>query len=292
MTKILIIFNPKAGRKYPKNFKELVVKSLYRLLPAIIFDWQETLPTFQNQLKTINFHQYTKILIIGGDGTIRDVADYLLKNNLDLPLGIIPAGSANILASSLNIPHSFKQAIKTASIGQEKKIDVCHLNNQEYFLTCLSLGHWSKIIQKTSAKVKISLGILAYLLTLIKHWQIPRTTFKFNLDGQTYQIPGHTLVIANALSVLKLKPKTKIDLTDGQLEVLINKNKTVWGFMAIFFSFFWGKRKFPLLFKAKGEKIIIDLAAEKETFIQIDGEIRKVEKIEVEIVPKKLRVIV
>jgi diacylglycerol kinase family enzyme len=170
-------------------------------------------------------------------------------------------------------------------------MDVCLLNKKEYFLICLSIGHWSKIIHETKHGLKIHLGFFAYIFAFLKQWKIYRALFKFNLDGQSHQIEGNTMIIANALSIFKLRPRTPVDFSDGQLEILIGRTKTIFGFFILVASFFLGKRRFPYLFKTKGKKIIVEYAAKKEKEIQIDGENVEVDKIEVEIVPQKLTLI-
>jgi len=287
MNKILIIFNPLAGRRYPQNFKEKFLFDCEKHAPIFEFDWLETLPN----LPKYDLTKYERLIIIGGDGTIKDIANYLIKNNLDIPLGIIPAGAANILASSLNLPHNYFDALTVALLGKPKPIDVCLLNDDEYFLTCLSVGFWSKVINLTKQSQKSYWGFFAYLIQLLKNWHLPSYYFHLMIDGQSQQITGHTLVIANALSVLKLQPKKKIDLTDGQLEILINQNKTLLGFLILIPAFFFGKNRFPLLYKTKCQKISVNLSKLTDKVVQIDGEIKITDKIDVEILPKKLRVI-
>lgn len=291
LEKILIIFNPLAGRKYPKNFKEKFLLACQKHAPTVDFEWLETPPNVLTHLPKYDLTNYGRLIIIGGDGTVKDAANYLIKNNLNVPLAIIPAGSANVLASGLNLPHNYFDALIVALLGKPRAIDVCRLNNDEYFLTCLSIGFWTKVINKTKTTHKSHWGFFAYLTKLFKYWRLPKYDFNFTVDGQNRHLGGHSLIIANTLSVLKIQPRQKIDFADGRLEILINQNKTLLGFLILIPVFFFGKTRFPLLYKTQGQKISVDLAKLTDSIIQIDGEIRKVEKIEVEIVPGKLRVI-
>lgn len=291
MQKILIIFNPIAGRKYRRNYKDYFLKHFKKFLPDSTYDWLETTPDFKKQISNFNLKEYYRIIVIGGDGTVKNVADYLLSNNLDVPLAIIPTGSANVLASSLNIPIIPVQAIKVACLGKKRKMDVCRLNNKEYFLIAVAIGYFQKIISDTERGLKIHLGSFAYLLTFFKQLKIYSTDFKFRLDDKFHQVKGNTMVIANALSIFKLQPRTPVDLFDGELEILIGKNKTILGFLTVVFSFFFGKRKFPFLFKAKGKKISVEFSSAEKKSVQIDGETIEANKIEVEIIPKRLSII-
>ncbi len=292
MNKILIIHNPKSGSAFNQNwYKKYFLNHFKKYLPNTEHDLIITTPELENQLKAIKFTDYPKVIVIGGDGTVKEVADYLLKNNLNIPLAIIPAGSANVLASSLSISLKPKQAIKTACLGTPKKIDVCILNNTHYFLICLSIGFWSDIINETSRGLKINLGFMAYLMTFIKQRQVKKTNFNFMLDKVNHNIEGNTLIIANALSLFNLTPKTPIDLFDSELEVLISHNKSIIGFLNVAFSFSFGKNKFPYLTKLKGKKITLSTESFKDKAVQIDGEEIKVNEINIELIPKKLLII-
>ncbi|HLD27929.1 MAG TPA: diacylglycerol kinase family protein [Patescibacteria group bacterium] len=289
--KVLIIFNPKAGFRYPKFYRERFLKYFKKYLPGIDYDWLATKPDLTGQLKQLDFKLYGKVIAVGGDGTIKEIADYFLTNRLDLPLAIVPQGSANILASSLNLPLGTKPAIKTACLGREKRIDVGLVNGRHYFLICLSVGHLSKVINKTERGLKIKLGFGAYLKTLIKLKKINQTEFKFNLDGRPYRLMGNTLIIANALSILKLKPASPVDYVDGRFDLFIAKNKTFFGFFIVAFGFFFNKRWLPAIFKASGKKISVALPASKIKAVQLDGEYLKLDKIQVEMIPKRLKIV-
>jgi len=268
------------------------LKYFNKFLPHTIYDWLKTSPNSAEQLTAVDFSFYYRIIIIGGDGTIRDIANFLLKNQIDLPIAIIPAGSANILACNLGIPTNLTRAIKIACLGKEKIIDVALLNNQLYYLVSLSLGHGSKIIKETKRGLKVRFGFLSYLWMFLKQSKKYKTVFKFTIDNKKYKISGNTMIIANALSFFRIKPLTPINFADGLLEVLIFKNATKTGLLITILSLLLGKKRYPFLFKVKGKKIIVEDNNRKREHAQIDGEPIKIDRAEVEIIPHKLRIIV
>jgi YegS/Rv2252/BmrU family lipid kinase len=77
--------------------------------------------------------QASKIIIVGGDGTINEVASELIHTKI--PLGIIPIGSGNGLARHLNIPMDFKSALNIALHGENKVIDSLTWNSKPFFCT-------------------------------------------------------------------------------------------------------------------------------------------------------------
>jgi len=288
---ILIIFNPVAGHKYPKYFKKNVLRLVKKYLPITNFEWLETLPNLSKQLKEANLVQFDRLIVIGGDGTIKAIANFLLQNNFDIPLAIIPQGSANILASSLDVPLITNLAIKTACKGVHKKMDVGLLNNEQYFLICLSIGFWSKVVHETKRGLKIKLGFLAYLVTYFKQKKIKHTTYKFKVDGKHYQMQGNTFVIANTMSLFKIKPKRPIDFFDGLFDIITVSNSSFWGFLLMGIFAIFNQRFVPFLKMYQGKKITICPPPDTVQKIQIDGEIFKSKKIEVEIIPQKLSII-
>lgn len=51
------------------------------------------------------------VVVSGGDGTVNSIASILLDNNIDIPVGVIPAGTCNDFARSLNIPTDMKKCL-------------------------------------------------------------------------------------------------------------------------------------------------------------------------------------
>ncbi len=289
--KFLIVFNPKAGFRYIGNYKKYFIKNFKKYLPQTNYYWLRTSKKLERQLEKINFNEFKRVIVIGGDGTVKIVADHILKNNLTLPLAIIPQGTANVLASSLNIPLIQKLSIKTACLGREKRIDVGLLNNMYYFFAAITIGFLAKVIKETKRGLKIKLGFFAYLLTFLKQKKVYRADFNFKIDGKKYNTKGNTFIIANALSLFKLKTATPIDFYDGKFDILITKNKSFLGFITVLFFLFFSKKWLPAVFKSQGKKIEIEYTSNKKKTIQIDGENIAVDKIKVEIIPNKLRII-
>lgn len=110
-------------------------------------------------------HQLDLVVVGGGDGTLNAVAASMVKTQL--PLGIIPLGTANDLARTLNIPESIAEATKIIANGEIRQIDLGHVNDQ-YFFNVASLGLSVKITQNLSQGAKSRWGIFAYLFTALK----------------------------------------------------------------------------------------------------------------------------
>jgi len=77
--------------------------------------------------------QASKIIVVGGDGTINEVASELIHTKI--PIGIIPIGSGNGLARHLKIPMDFNSALNIALHGENKVIDSLTWNSKPFFCT-------------------------------------------------------------------------------------------------------------------------------------------------------------
>ena len=103
---------------------------------------------------------YDTIIAMGGDGTINQVIPYLINTNKTL--GIIPCGTANLLAAKLGIPTDLKKALKIIKEGKQKQIDSIDINGKPCILR-LGLGYDADIIGKTPQALKNKFGYLFFL---------------------------------------------------------------------------------------------------------------------------------
>ena len=166
------------------------------------------------------------VMAYGGDGTVLDVATGLIGS--DVPLGILPGGTANAmademgvpnnLAKALNLPFSEKARIRQVDIGQAE---------DKYFLLRVGTGMVATFSAGVSRELKDSFGIAAYLIGGIRAISNPQfVTYNLTIDGETISTEGTACLITNGNSLgalgLKLSPKVKID--DGLLDIFIINN--------------------------------------------------------------------
>ncbi len=135
------------------------------------------------------------VIVGGGDGTLNAMADVLVETQL--PLGIIPLGTANDLARTLGIPNSIAEACRIIAEGNLKYIDLGWVNNK-YFFNVASLGLSVKITQKLSKGLKRRLGILAYAWTALQVLSKTRPfTAMIRVDGQNIKVKTLQIAIGN-----------------------------------------------------------------------------------------------
>ncbi len=109
------------------------------------------------------------VVIGGGDGTLNGAADGLVETQL--PLGIIPLGTANDLARTLGLPAEPAAACAVIRDGHLRRIDVGRVNDKHFF-NVASVGLSTAIAQRLTRQAKSRWGVLAYGLTALQAlWQ-------------------------------------------------------------------------------------------------------------------------
>ena len=120
--KLLFLINPKSGNNttdWHQQIQNYFNASAYKVQ---LFELPN--PCEPNKIKeAIEAYQPHRVIAVGGDGTVKLAAQCLLHTNI--PLGILPAGSANGMAKELNIPVNIMRALDVAVSGENKKNTSC-----------------------------------------------------------------------------------------------------------------------------------------------------------------------
>ncbi len=213
------IINPHSGASNKDRFLSII--SLLKTDPKhVIWETTEPLEAVEFAKKAIQ-QNATKIIAVGGDGTINEVASVLVDSTI--PLGIIPVGSGNGLARHLKLPLNYKKAFQKVLVGASIKIDVGYINNKPFFCTA-GIGFDAAVAQRfaTSKGRGLINYIKATLFTLFKYQPIQ---VSIN-EGASEKV--FSLSIANANQFGNdafISPFSNIQ--DGQLELvkigLLNK---------------------------------------------------------------------
>jgi diacylglycerol kinase (ATP) len=161
--------------------------------------------------------------VYGGDGTLMEAISGLIGS--EIPLVILPGGSANVAATELGIPKDLKEACTLLCHGplETKTIDVGQFDTR-YFITGISLGFGADLVKGADRKTKNKIGILAYFLSAAAALKITKkVVYHLKIDGQEYKLKGLTCIIANAgnLGFTKISLDKHIDVSDGFLDVVV-----------------------------------------------------------------------
>ncbi|NQU83777.1 MAG: YegS/Rv2252/BmrU family lipid kinase [Parcubacteria group bacterium] len=290
MQKILIIYNPVAGAKKFVNARQIIQKILND--KDYLYEWFETVPEKEQPLDQFANKDFDRIIVVGGDGTIRDVVGFMIKNKIKTPLGIIAQGSANLLALSLNIPYlSIQKALNFALKEKSQPLDVMLVNQKHIGVIAAGLGYDSTIIKGATRRLKRRYGLFAYIISFL------RTFFSFRsepcnlvIDGQRHYALGKLVGVINVLSWGQIKTGTHISPQDGILNIAVFNPRSIFSLIKISLNFLFKKKaNMPKLKTFTGKKISAKF--KKKKWIQIDGEIFRGRNLQVEVVPNAVNVI-
>jgi diacylglycerol kinase (ATP) len=161
------------------------------------------------------------MVAVGGDGTVSAVAAGL--HGSDVPLGIIPGGSTNIIAHELGIPGALDEAIRLVfSVFAIRPVDV-GVCNHRYFLHMAGAGFDSRMFDMTDPVLKKRVGWMAYLPAAIKALRDPAKTYTLTVDGETVRVESPLVLVANGSSVItpRIRIGSGIRPDDGQLDLMV-----------------------------------------------------------------------
>jgi YegS/Rv2252/BmrU family lipid kinase len=135
------------------------------------------------------------VIVGGGDGSLNDAIPALIETQL--PLGVLPLGTANDLARTLGLPPDIDQAIGVIARGESKAIDVGRANDA-YFFNVASIGLSVDVTRELRPEAKKRYGVFAYLFTSF------HTTFRarpfhaeIRTPDQTYHVKTVQITVGN-----------------------------------------------------------------------------------------------
>jgi len=284
--KLLLIINPISGSIQDKTE---TVAEIEKSLEAHGFQlrvWETTGDGDQEKIRLmIKEEPVDAILVGGGDGTIKMVAEVI--SDSDQRIGIIPLGSANGLATSLEIA-GLEDAISAVAQGEEIKMDAIMING-ELSLHLSDFGFNASLIKKFEDGGER--GMLSYFKSSVAQlFDIQPYRFEITIDGKTELIPAKMLVIANGNKYgtgALINPTGKID--DGLFEIIAVDPAGFEDIVKISIAMFRGNlNEMESVRIWQASKAVIK-NLDKADF-QIDGELLgKVEKVTVEVMANPIR---
>lgn len=166
MKKIKLIYNSGAGQSKFKYFLDPIIeKFMDNDIEVSIFRAANNTNLY-DFLKDVEKDGYSAIVVAGGDGTVNRVVNVMMKNNIKVPLGVIPAGTSNDFAKHLGMPQNFSECIDRILTFNVQPVDVGKVNDK-YFVNVCSAGLFTNVSQKVDPNLKNSLGMLSYFITAV-----------------------------------------------------------------------------------------------------------------------------
>jgi YegS/Rv2252/BmrU family lipid kinase len=231
------------------------------------------------------------VIVAGGDGAIHDVIPALLA--CDVPLAVVPVGTANNFARNMQIPIDVKQAVSLIAGGFVKSIDVGDINGHK-FINAAGIGISARINEEIHGVIKRIFGKIAYVFYAVKTLLQARPFYvKVQSNGEWMTIKTLQVTICNGKHYgAGLVIDDAIRMDDGQLELFIPVIDAWWRVLPLMPAILRGKsvRSGMKTVKLTGSRFVLETHHRKR--VDMDGEMATTTPCQITVVPKSLKVIV
>jgi diacylglycerol kinase (ATP) len=158
------------------------------------------------------------LFVWGGDGTVQRCIDAVAGTGT--AVAILPAGTANLLAANLNVPHDLAEAVQVGLHGDRRRLDTGSVNG-ERFTVMAGAGFDARMIADADRGAKDRLGRAAYVATGLRNLGAPRVRATITVDGKRFFTGKVSCVLAanvgKILGGIEAFPQARPD--DGRLEL-------------------------------------------------------------------------
>lgn len=264
--KILFVLNPASG----KSSKAELETAIHSYFEGVLheYEWYQTTGDYDADSirHWVQTWQPDRVVAVGGDGTLKLVAEVLIGK--DIPIGVIPAGSANGMARELGLPMAIDECMDIIMNGECRRIDVLRINNKEICLHLSDLGFNAQLVKHFEendwkGKIGYARGALKVLL------RKPRMHVVIKSGHQLIARNAFMVVLANARMYgtgAVINPNG--NLSDGVFEIIIMRRLS---FIEVVKMFLGGRN----LNRDKTEILpaqSIEIQVKGKAYFQVDGE--------------------
>jgi diacylglycerol kinase (ATP) len=291
MRQALVVLNPLAGSSDADRIRAAIARAAAGGLHCDV----RVLAPSQHvtaAVRAADPGRFDLVAAAGGDGTVSAVASALVHT--DVPLGIIPIGTGNILARDLGIPLNLDSAVELlCGPHHTRTLDAMQVGERFYLLS-IGVGLSAIVFRDTTLEDKRRLGRLAYIfrgLQALLGFQ-PRR-FALTIDGRRRRVRAAEVIVANSSTAgdPNIRWGSHVRMDDGVLDVCIVRARVPLDYFAIAWSLLRGKKKDPRVrFLRARESIIVD--ASHPLPVEADGDLFGQTPLRISVVPAAVRVIV
>jgi diacylglycerol kinase family enzyme len=234
------------------------------------------------------------VVAAGGDGTINETAEGVLGSGV--PLGILPAGTANVLACEMRISRTFSKAAESLLTASPERISIGRLHTRDAaprsFLMMAGAGLDAQIVYSLDYGLKRKIGKVAYWLAGFSQFGKKFPEFTVRADGREY-----TATFALIAKVRNyggdLEIAREVTLLDDEFEVVLFHGSESWRYVkylaAVAAKRLKGIKGVTIL---RAREVEMSHAADNRIYVQVDGEYAGQLPARVEIVPEALSLLV
>lgn len=271
MKKVKFIYNPFSGENAILKDLDTVIKTHqkegYTVIPYRLSYDTDIERVFEDLDESYHY-----IIIAGGDGTVDTIVNCMKQKKINLPIAILPVGTANDFAKFIGMPEDIETACKNILFSTPKSMDIGKINDK-YFINVASTGLFTDVSQKTDVNLKNTIGKLAYYIKGIE--QLPsfrKINIKVDSKEEKFHGDMYLMLVFNGQTAGSFNLAYKAEIDDGLLDVIIIKAVPLKDLIPLFIKIMRGEhlegQNSIVYFKSNKIKIQCD----ENIVTDIDGE--------------------
>ncbi|RLV48411.1 phosphatase PAP2 family protein [Nocardioides mangrovicus] len=273
---LAVVLNP-AKVDDPGAFRAMVEESAAAAGFADVF-WYETTveDPGESQAHAAAVGGADLVITCGGDGTVRAVCEELAGTGV--PIGIVPAGTGNLLARNLALPLYLRAAVDVALNGQDRAIDMVEVSGDEMpdstYLVMAGMGFDAAIMEGVNEDFKARVGWVAYVVSALRSLMFPAVRVEISVDGGEFtRHRARTIVVGNVGFLqggMPLIPDAEID--DGLIDVVLLYPRRFLSWLPLAVRVLSRNRRTDeLVTRMRGKEVVVRAAGEQPR--QLDGDL-------------------
>ena len=220
MKQAVFLYNTRSGKgKIARNIEAIctVFRAYgYEITPQLIdfcanpFDGNETIDL---------------MVVTGGDGTVNYVVNAMKRKGLDIPVGVVPAGTANDFAGALGMSREPLEAARQIASGSVDRVDVGCVNGL-WFVNIFSFGIFTTTSQRTPDERKHKIGKLAYIIEGVKEFRsMHAVPLEVEADGERFDLRSLMVLVFNGETAGGFHLARRSSIKDGLFDCILLEKK-------------------------------------------------------------------
>jgi diacylglycerol kinase (ATP) len=235
--------------------------------------------------------EFQLVLAAGGDGTVAEVMAAAHQQNV--PMGIVPRGTANIVARELGLPAGWRKATRRAleRFPSTRPVDLMRVNDG-YSALASGIGFDATVMRYTPRALKYWLGRAAYLAA--GAWWLPQAPLfecTIRADGEAIEMTAVVVLVVNAgmLGAAPFRFGPNIAIDDGFLDIVVYRPRTLGDRAGVLWRIVRQRSDGSNMLQRKARSV--EIKAPDVQWYEVDGEVHRGNVLRAEIVPGGVRVV-
>ncbi len=222
MKTAVFLYNTRSGRGCIEYFAERICT----VFCAYGYDIRPQLIDFKANPFDGN-EEIALMVVAGGDGTVNYVLNSMKAKGLDIPIGVIPAGTANDFAMAIGMSRKPLKAASQIASGFVDRVDYGRVNDL-CFVNIFSFGLFTTTSQRTSDERKHKIGKLAYIIEGLKElWKIHAVPLEIEVAGNTFDLRSLMVLIFNGETAGGFRLARASSVRDGLLDCIMLEKRNL-----------------------------------------------------------------